>query len=98
MVGATITSALALALITHHPKTKSHSSNIDMAKTLRSRLTFGLILFPLLLLTLSPYQAMAATPTIALPNGTVYIGDEVYGVAGPAAVNCVDPAYVNARP
>jgi len=70
-----------------------------MVKTLphRIRLAFGGLLCILTFFILSPQRLTAATPVTLLPNGSSYIGDEVYGVAGPAPVNCADTVYDHAR-
>ncbi|MFN8493415.1 MAG: SdrD B-like domain-containing protein [Caldilineaceae bacterium] len=62
------------------------------------RFAFSLILCIFAWLQLSTRPLYAAPPNISFAGGTSYIGDEVYGGAGPSPVNCADPVYVNARP
>ena len=57
-------------------------------------LFFGLFAF----LSLWPSPPVAALSAGLFTGGAVTIGDEIYGLAGPAPVNCTDLTYVNAKP
>ena len=72
-------------------------TNVRIAFRLSSVTGLALFLSLTFLFTTSRL-AGAATGVVAFTGGTALIGDEVYGVAGPAPVNCADAAYTNARP
>ena len=62
---------------------------------LRIRIAIGGLPVAILFLCLSTLSTLAAP---SATDSITYIGDEIYGIAGPAPVNCADPAYVNAQP